>query len=97
MKPSSIHISEMLTDNYQIHSPEMLKAILKDLKVNFVDKGLLRVLSINCNFNEVIAGNFPDIIAIIFETADDQTKYELNADTYHGKAIFKKTDMRFEE
>jgi len=80
----SLPISSLLTEEWGIHGPESLIAITKDLKENFVDKGLLVIIESSCSMEQVIAGKFPDLVIFYFETADDRTRYELFCDTYHG-------------
>ena len=83
---------ELLTDYYEIKSPNALYQIADSLKY-FLQKGLIREMPGTCSVFDISVGQpFPDdIINIEFETIPGETRYLLSCDTYHGAGgIFKR-------
>lgn len=83
---------DLLTDYYEINSPNTLYQIVDSLK-ELLQKGLIKEMHGTCSVFDISVGQpFPnDIINIEFDTIPGGTRYLLSCDTYHGAGgVFKR-------
>jgi hypothetical protein len=83
---------ELLVNQIIISSPNQLLEVAKSLG-EFIESGLLKVISGNCQLADLFDVDLwpEDFISIDFETIPGKTRYVLSVETYHGYGgVFKK-------